>query len=75
MEWGYQLTILGIETMILQIILIILTVIEFNKGPRKLLNSYGDQFAMIKPKRKPLRVKSGIDDDDDYEEGIPDMDE
>ena len=41
-EWGYQLVILAIETIVLQLIIIILTCLEFRKGATKLLNSHQD---------------------------------
>ena len=74
-EWGYQLLVLAIETIVLQIIIIILTVLEFRKGAKDLLNTQGDQFAILKPSKGQVRVMGGIDDEDDYEEGIPDIDE
>lgn len=49
-SWGYQLVILAIETIVLQLVVIILTIFEFRKGADSLLNTQGDQFAMIKPK-------------------------
>ena len=38
-EWGYQLLVLAIETIVLQIIIIVLTVLEFRKGAKDLLNT------------------------------------
>ena len=73
-EWGYQLSILAIETLILQTIIIILIVIEFRKGADALLNNKGEQFAMIKNKA-PVRVMGFQDEDDHYDEGVPDIDE
>ena len=40
-EWGYQLLILAIESLILALIVIVLTIIEF-RNPEKLLIS-GDE--------------------------------
>lgn len=37
-KWGFQLVILAIETMILQVIVVVLTIIEFRKGPALLNN-------------------------------------
>jgi hypothetical protein len=41
-EWGYQLLILGIETFVLQTLIIIMTWIEFSKGSQKLLEPQGE---------------------------------
>ena len=41
-DWGYQLVILAIETMILQLIVVILTILEFRKGADGLLSSQGE---------------------------------
>ena len=75
-KWGYQLFVLAIETMVIQIFIIIMTVIEFRGGAERLLNPKRSsvEFQRIKPS-KNLRVMGGLEDDDDYEEGIPDMDE
>ena len=74
--WGYQLYILAIETLVLQILLIILTVIEFRKGADGLLKDQDEQFSMIKPNNKgQVKVMGGIEEEDDYQEGIPDVDE
>ena len=74
-DWGYQLSILAIESLILQTLIIILIVLEFRKGADALLNSQGEQFAMIKNKAAPVRVMAFQDDDDHYDEGVPDIDE
>ena len=55
-DWGYQLSILAIESLILQTLIIILIILEFRKGADALLNSQGEQFAMIKNKAAPVRV-------------------
>ena len=56
-------------------VIVILTLIEYRKDSQQLLNTYGEGFAMLQPKgQRQLRVMSGLDEDD-YEEGIPDMDE
>ena len=75
--WGYQLLILGIETAILQTFVIVLTYLESKKQPAELLSVGTQQYTSVKPQRKrELKVKSGIDmESDDYEEGIPDVDE
>ena len=61
----------------LQLVIILLTCLEFRKGATKLLNSHQDQLSMIKPnsKGKQFRVMGGIEEDDDYQAGIPDIDE
>ena len=75
-EWGYQIVILAIETLILGIVIIILTMHEFAKGPDKLLKDSDEQFTMIKPNKGQVKVMGGMDEpEDDYEEGIPEMDE
>lgn len=72
-QWGYQLLVLGIETFVLQLLVIALTVLEFRKSAQALLNPHNDQFAMIKPSRQ-LKVMA-VGDEDDYQEGIPEVDE
>lgn len=72
-KWGFQLLILAIETAILQTISIILTIIEFRKGYSKLLSPPGESYAQFK-QGKEMKVM-GVDEDDDYEEGIPDFEE
>ena len=60
----------------LQIVIIILTVLEFRKGADSLLKDQDEQFSMIKPNNKgQVKVMGGMDEEDDYEEGIPDVDE
>ena len=50
--------------------------IEFAKGPDKLLKDSDEQFTMIKPNKGQVKVMGGMDEpEDDYEEGIPEMDE
>ena len=51
-EWGYQLVIVAIETIILQLIIVILTIIEFRKGADALLSSQGEQFASLKTNKQ-----------------------
>lgn len=76
-KWGNQLLILGIETALLQILVIILTYLESRKPPAELLSVGSTQYTSINPLRKgEVKVKSGIEyESDDYEEGIPDVDE
>lgn len=50
-EWGYQLYILAIETVVLQIVIIILSVLEFRKGADGLLKDQDEVFSMIKPNK------------------------
>ena len=65
--------ILAVESLVLQIVIIALTVIEFRKGAMYLDCLRGN--SMVKAaNKKPLRVM-GAATDEDYEEGIPDMDE
>jgi len=73
-KWGYQLSMLAIETLILQLVVVVLTIVEFRKGADALLNSQGEGFAMIKNKA-PVRVMGFQDEDDHYDEGVPDIDE
>jgi hypothetical protein len=51
-EWGYQLLILGIETFILQTLLLILTWRELRASPEDLLGSGKGVYTKIKPKSK-----------------------
>ena len=79
-KWGSQLLILGIETLVLQIVVIVLTYLESRKPPAELLSVGSSQYTSINPKRRggEVKVKSGFDDfgeSDDYQEGIPDVDE
>ena len=75
-EWGYQLYIFAIESAVLQTIVIILTIWEFAKGADGLLKDSDEQFSMIKPNKGQIKVMGGMDDmEDDYEEGIPEIDE
>jgi hypothetical protein len=46
---------------------------EYRQNSKQLLDTYGEGWSAIK-KSGQLRVMSGLDEDD-YEEGIPDMDE
>jgi len=48
-EWGYQLLILAIESFMLAILIIVLTIIEF-RYPERLLMSGDEQYIRIKPK-------------------------
>ena len=55
--------------------MIILTILEYRKSSQLLLNTYGEGYGMIDRQGKgQIKVMSGLDEDD-YEEGIPDMDE
>jgi hypothetical protein len=76
-KWGTQLLILGIETALLQILVIVLTYLESRKSPAELLSVGSTQYTSINPLRNgEVKVKSGIEyESDDYEEGIPDVDE
>lgn len=71
---------MGIETFILQTLLIILTYFEFKEGSQKLLAAGGESYTMITatPRKggnvAQLKVMGAMEDSD-YEEGIPDMDE
>lgn len=47
-KWGYQLLILAIETAVLQTFSILLTLIEFRQGFKKLLSPVGDHYATFK---------------------------
>ncbi len=82
-KWGGQLLILGVETAILQVLMILLTYLESKRNPEELLSVGSSQYTTINPKaRKEIKVMSAaggqddyLNDDDDYEEGIPDVDE
>ena len=75
-DWGYQLVILAIETLVLGGIIVLLTVLEFAKGADRLLKDSDETFTMIKPNQGQVKVMAGFEDpEDDYEEGIPDVDE
>jgi hypothetical protein len=78
--WGYQLLILGIESFLLTIAIIVLTIIEF-RHPEKLVLRSDEQYTRIKPKSfiNDTMVMGGVVDvdettlvrrkvvDDDYE--------
>jgi len=49
-KWGFQLPILGIETFILQTLVLVLTWIEFRQTPEELLNTSKGVYTQIKPK-------------------------
>ena len=79
-NWGYQLLVLAIETIVIQVFIIVLTVLEFRTDPRTLLTADDDDFPtdrLLNGKKKgsQVRVMGGFEDDDEYEEGIPDIDE
>lgn len=70
---------LAIETILLQVLVIVLTVLEFREDPVTLLTADEDDFPtdrLLNDKKKgsQIRVMGGLDEDD-YEEGIPDIDE
>ena len=70
--------VLGIETFILQIVIIALTYFENKKDPEQLLSVGSIQYTTVKPRRiTEVSVKSAVEDteNDDYELGIPDVDE
>ena len=74
--------ILGVETAVLQVLMIVLTYLESKRNPEELLSVGSSQYTTINPKaRKEIKVMSAaggqddLNDDDDYEEGIPDVDE
>jgi len=48
-EWGYQLLVLGIESFMLSIFVMSLTVIEF-RNAKRLIMSGDEQYVRIKPK-------------------------
>lgn len=55
-----------------------LTYLESRKPPAELLSVGSTQYTSINPrKRGEVKVKAGFDEfeSDDYEEGIPDVDE
>jgi hypothetical protein len=59
--------------------MIVLTYLESRKPPAELLSVGSTQYTTINPKAKnEVKVMSGFDsfdDSDDYEEGLPDVDE
>ncbi len=77
-KWGYQLLVLGIETFILQILIIVLSWLESKKPPEELLQVGASQYTSITPgsKSKEVKVKAGVEEEsDNYEEGVPEVDE
>lgn len=73
--WGYQLSILAIETLVIGLAVLIMTYFELRKGANALLNTQGAEFAMIKPNKSGQVKVMGVAEDDDYDQGIPDIDE
>lgn len=78
-EWGYQLLVLGIESCLLALFVVVLTICEM-RNPEKLLMPGNDEYQRIRPKQfDHSAVMSGIDmmdesslvrskvHDDDYE--------
>jgi len=65
------------------VLIIVLTYLEYKRNPEELLSVGSSQYTTINPKaRKEIKVMSVaggqddyLNDDDDYEEGIPDVDE
>lgn len=78
-RWGSQLLVLAIETILLQILIIVLTYLESKKPPAELLQVGTTQYTTINPRKKrEVKVMSGYQyesEDDDYEEGVPEVDE
>jgi hypothetical protein len=76
-RWGYQLLVLAYESAILAILIIVLTYLELRKNPNQLLSVGATQYTSIRPRSgREIKVKAGIEmDSDDYEEGIPEVDE
>ena len=73
--WGYQLSILAIETLVIGLAVLIMTYFELRKGANALLNTQGAEFASIKPNKAGQVKVMGVAEDDDYDQGIPDIDE
>ncbi len=69
--------VLGYESLILGILIIVLTYLESRRPPAELLSVGTSQYTTIKPRGGEVKVKGGIefDSNSDYEEGIPDIDE
>jgi hypothetical protein len=61
-KWGSQLLILGIETCLLQILIIVLTYLEQKKPPTELLSVGSSQYTSINPGkiRGEVKVKSVV---------------
>lgn len=81
-RWGSQILVLAIETILLQILIIVLSYFEAKRPPAELLSVGSTQYTTINPrqKRKEQKVMSGYQEayqseDDDYEEGVPEVDE
>lgn len=57
--------------------MIVLTYLESRLPPAELLSVGSTQYTSINPRRKgEVKVKSAFDlDSDDYDEGVPDVDE
>ena len=66
---------MAIETLVIGLAVLIMTYFELRKGANALLNTQGAEFAMIKPNKAGQVKVMGVAEDDDYDQGIPDIDE